>query len=150
MHGDELTVLFHTHSGVCIEIDHEYSDGGISFCATRGGPVFVYTSSNEIQRSEAGFGSPQLTCALSSGDLSRASSIEEMGGQVVLGDWRRVGTSGMFANSFFHSTLWLTRTGGLLFLSNRLANKAFIVEGGEIDEDVPYQEVLDLGPQLTI
>eukprot|EP00961_Rhodomonas_salina_P286197 3867095-Rhodomonas_salina.1 len=50
-------------------------------------------------------------------------SIEEMGGQVVLGDWRRVGTSGMFANSFFHSTLWLTRTGGLLFLSNRLANK---------------------------
>lgn len=28
--GDELTIFFHTGTGVMVEVDHDYSDGGIS------------------------------------------------------------------------------------------------------------------------
>mmetsp|Transcript_37541 Transcript_37541/g.77033 ORF Transcript_37541/g.77033 Transcript_37541/m.77033 type:complete len:247 (+) Transcript_37541:368-1108(+) len=126
---DQLTVIFHTVSGVSVEIDHEYSDGGVSFCTQRGGAVRVYTAVNEVEESAHGFGAPHVVCALSSGDLRAASSLRQLGD--TLGDWRHDG-AGAFSNTYFGSKFRLSRSGAFLFLSNTLAAKAFIVDEGDL------------------
>jgi len=122
--GDDVTIFRHNGTCVFIEVDHEYSDGGIQFGTPASSVIQVITHESVCEESELGFQINDETRR-----WENFTGLDDIDTRKGLGDWTcvymsEVGTLKL-TNTFFNSVLYLHKEGNFVFLTNPIANKSF-------------------------
>mmetsp|Transcript_4082 Transcript_4082/g.9505 ORF Transcript_4082/g.9505 Transcript_4082/m.9505 type:complete len:257 (-) Transcript_4082:113-883(-) len=140
--GDSITIFSHSGSGTKVEVDHQYSDGGIVFAASPADPVQCFTAANTLEPADFKLASLVEGHGVGTEDGGQGGGPQQLLSfnptEADLGDWKCVYLgdceSLKLVNTFFGSTLYILKTGDFVFLSNPLADKSLAGVRGKLIE----------------